>query len=128
MDYQSRAADRAFSVSPQLSCRAESRHLLLSVGEVRKRKKARDLIRSPPARSAFGLSVHVAASRAAPFSTSLGMTNTCLRVDDAASEPIGVRKLPQNLIMPCWSEIFYHATKYWIEQSVGMSHIEIKRH
>ena len=33
--------------------------------------KSRDLIRSLPVRSAFGLSVHVAASRAAPFSTAL---------------------------------------------------------
>ena len=35
---------------------------------------ARDLIRSLPIRSAFSLPVHVAASLAAPFSTSLGMT------------------------------------------------------
>jgi anthranilate synthase component II len=34
----------------------------------------RDLIRSLPARSASGLAVYVAASPAAPFSTSLGMT------------------------------------------------------
>src|SRR5882757_2423878 len=34
----------------------------------------RDLIRSLPVRSASGLPVHVAASPAAPFSTSLGMT------------------------------------------------------
>jgi hypothetical protein len=35
----------------------------------------RDLIRLLPVRSASGLSVYVAASPAAPFSTSLGMTN-----------------------------------------------------
>ena len=104
MDYQIRVADRAFSVSRQLSCRAKSRHLLLSLGEVRKRKKAGD------------------------SSPSLDITSTCLRVDDATSEPIGVRKLPQNRIMPRWSEIFDHATKYWIEQSAGMSHIQIERH
>jgi hypothetical protein len=34
----------------------------------------RDLIRSLPVRSAFGLPVYVAASQAAPFSPSLGMT------------------------------------------------------
>src|SRR4029077_5443483 len=34
----------------------------------------RDLIRSPLAPSAYGLPVYVAASPAAPFSTSLGMT------------------------------------------------------
>ena len=34
----------------------------------------KDLIRSLPVRSAFGLPVDVAASPAAPFSTSLGMT------------------------------------------------------
>jgi hypothetical protein len=35
----------------------------------------RDLIRSLPIRSAFGLAVDVAASLAGPFSTTLGMTN-----------------------------------------------------
>ena len=36
----------------------------------------RDLIRSLAVRSASGLPVHVAASPATPFSTSLGMTST----------------------------------------------------
>jgi hypothetical protein len=36
--------------------------------------KIRDLIRSPPVPSASGLPVYVAASPAAPFSTSVGMT------------------------------------------------------
>ncbi len=35
----------------------------------------RDLIRSLPVRSAFGLPVYVSASPAAPFSTTIGMTN-----------------------------------------------------
>src|SRR3954469_23448139 len=34
----------------------------------------RDFIRSPPSRSAFGFPVHIAASRIAPFSTSLEKT------------------------------------------------------
>jgi hypothetical protein len=46
----------------------------------------------------------------------------------ALSKLIRVRKPPQNGIVPRWSEIFDHATKYWIEQSAGMSHIEIERH
>jgi hypothetical protein len=37
--------------------------------------RPRDLIRSLPVGSAFGLPVHVAASPATPFSTALGMTN-----------------------------------------------------
>jgi len=41
-----------------------------------RRVTQRDLIRSLPVRSASGLRVHVAASPAAPFSTSLGMTHS----------------------------------------------------
>ena len=52
-----------------LSCRAKSRHPVAFPWVT-----PPDLIRSLPARSACGLSVHAAASLAAPFSTSLGMT------------------------------------------------------
>jgi len=41
---------------------------------------------------------------------------------------ICVGKSRQNRVVPGWSEIFDHATKYWIEQSAGMPHIEIERH
>src|SRR5437762_800631 len=51
------------------------------------RRRSRDLIRLPPARSAFGLSVHVAASRAAPFSASLGTTRITL---------VHARQAPEN--------------------------------
>jgi uncharacterized protein len=44
----------------------------------------RDLIRSLPVRSAFGLPVDVAASQAASFSTSLGMTRTVRLASDIA--------------------------------------------
>ena len=51
------------------------------------RRRSRDLIRSPFARSAFGLSVHVAASRAAPFSASHGTTRITL---------LHARQAPEN--------------------------------
>ena len=41
--------------------------------DLNKMQEPRDLIRSLPVRSASGLPVYVAASRAAPFSSSLGM-------------------------------------------------------
>src|SRR5436190_15399036 len=40
-------------------------------------RDSRDLMRSLPVRAAFGLPVHLAASLAARFATSLGMTKRC---------------------------------------------------
>jgi hypothetical protein len=48
--------------------------------------KVRDLIRSLPVRSTSGLPVHVAASPAAPFSNSLGMTKTVITLS-SRSDP-----------------------------------------
>ena len=74
--------------------------------------------------------MRVLVGRATPCALGFGGAEDCppYPLTTASSEPIGVRKLLQNRIMPRWSEVFDHATKYWIEQSAGMSHIEIERH
>src|SRR5215831_15949740 len=44
-----------------------------------------------------------------------------------SSELIGIRKSPQNRIVPRRTEIFDNATKYWIEQSAGVPHVKVER-
>ena len=61
-----------------LSCRAQSRHLKSAFHGRNQTKIERFDSLTPPARSPFGLSVHVAASRAAPFSASHGTTRITL--------------------------------------------------
>jgi len=70
-----------------LACRAQSRHLKSAFHGRDQTKIERFDSLNPPARSPFGLSVHVAASRAAPFSASLGMTRITL---------VHARQAPEN--------------------------------
>jgi hypothetical protein len=55
-------------------------------------KQFRDLIRSLPVRSACGLPVHVAASRAAQFSSPLAMTETTISLPLRPSAHFAARK------------------------------------
>ena len=66
-------------MSSEVACRAEALCEVETSRCASVKVTSRDLIRSLPVRSAFGLPVHVAASPAAPFSTSLGMTAIRIR-------------------------------------------------
>src|SRR4029450_4833032 len=87
-----------------LSCRAKSRHLSLN---------SRDLIRSLPVRSTFGLPVYLAASQAAPFSTALRSARNDNHVDSitpkhgAHRRAIGTRDFQRQRrkIVNAWSDV-----------------------
>ena len=44
------------------------------------------------------------------------------------SKLIGVGKSPQNRVVTRRAQVFDQTPKYWIQQSIGVSHIKIERH